>query len=147
VAVVTPRAGYRFCASNQNGYTTYVLAIDRRSWRTLAQWALVLLLCATAVLLTSHVPGVEHSPFFVFLVISVLVSARMAGWAGGLIASAVNSAAAAYLLLPPLGSLLIANRNHAVQFVLTTLIMMAVGIYSGLAGRTCDLAGRLRQRP
>lgn len=146
VAIARPLPGYRFRRRSCEGYSTYKLERDPHSVRTLLRWALIPMLCVLAVLLTRGVPGTSHSPFFVFLVVSVLISTRLAGWAGGVVASLLNCTGAAYLLLPPIGSVAISDRVHLAQFVLTAFTMIILALGLGLQGRSRVRLFRLRQR-
>jgi len=129
VAVAVPKPGYRFQHRWMGEYGTYLLESERRRFANALRAAVAVGLSSGALVATALLPGVDQSPFFVFLMLSVLLSAWFGGWKAGLMATMCNLIGAAYFLLPPNRSLLIESREHALQFALAGLAMAAVALF------------------
>ncbi len=96
--------------------------------------------------MTSWLPSVEHTPLYTLFVLSVMVAAWVGGWKAGLLATLLNSAGAAYFLLPPNGSLIIARPAQAVHFAVTAVVMLLVALLLEVVRRhpTVELGMRPR---
>jgi hypothetical protein len=129
VAVAVPLPGYCFQHRWMGEYGTYVLEPVPQRFGYATTFAVPLVASAAALGLTAALPGVDQSPFFVFHVLSVLLSSWLAGWKAGLLATMFNLIGAAYFLLAPRGSLLIDSSTHALQFLLAAAAMTAVAVF------------------
>lgn len=128
LAVAKPLAGYRFALRGFDGYSTYILEREYRAIDKLGMAVMALMLSSLGLFMTAMVPGVDNSPFFVILVLSVLVSAWLGGWRAGILASLWSLTGAAYFIISPNRSLYIDRTEHLVQFVLLA-VLMATGVF------------------
>jgi len=71
-----------------------------------------------ALLLSLNIPNATASPFFVPFLLAMMASAWYGGLLAGLVAALLNTLAAAYFLLPPVGSFAIGEQDDLVRFVI-----------------------------
>lgn len=135
IARALPLPGHRFVYRSLGSYGTYVMEDCPRRFETAARAAAAITASGVALGLTSLLPGVDETPFFVFFVISVMIAAWAGGWKAGLLATMFNMIGAAYFLLPPTPSIFIDNTGHLIQFVVTGLAMMAVALFMAYVRR------------
>jgi hypothetical protein len=125
VALVIPRSGFRFVpVPIDHRVVTYELRPDHSGH--VMTVGLPLLSTVLAVLITLLLPGSDQSPYFALMLAAVLVSARFAGWLAGVLAALCNTFAAAYFMLPPLRSLAVEDQVHAVQLIVSAIVMLAI---------------------
>jgi hypothetical protein len=125
VALVVPNDGFHFApVPIDKQVVTYELRASGHGQAAVV--GLPLLATAVAVVTTMLLPGTDQSPFFVLMVAAVIVSARFGGLMAGIIAVLCNTFAAAYFMLPPLHSVAIADQVHAVQLLVSALVMTIV---------------------
>lgn len=126
VAVVKPLAGYRFARVPIGDTYTYILQEKPSVPVYVRAITAGVALSTLAIGLTHLTPGSDVSPFFVFMLASVFLCVRWFGWLAGLAATVLNSACAAFFLLPPIYSLRVEDSHHAVQLFITMLTMLLV---------------------
>lgn len=129
VAVAVPLPGHEFVYRCFGDYGTYVMHDCPLRFATVARAATAILASAIALVLAASLSFVDPTPAFPFFVLSVMVAAWAGGWKAGVLATMLNSIGAAYFLLPPNGSLMIAKPGHAVHFAVTALVMIAVALF------------------
>jgi hypothetical protein len=122
VAVVDARPGFRFRRVPIEDTYTYELQPDHRHRLSGMGAALTTLLTVIAIVLTVTTPGTDS----VFLVVAVLLSARFWGWLAGLLSTAINAGAAAFLLYPPLYSFHVEDLSHWFQLAAAALVMLSI---------------------
>jgi hypothetical protein len=131
VGVIVPLDGWCFKRKRISDYSTYVLHPVRQPSILFARLLLPILLSVAAVLTTLRTPGVDTSPFFAFLVAGAVLSAAFGGVMAGLLSTGVNTLAAAYLMLAPIGSFAVAERHLGIQLMLSALAMASVSVVVG----------------
>ena len=135
IAVATPLPGHEFVYRRCGEYGTYSMQDRPVRFETMVRAVIALLASAIALAVTASLPGVDRTPVYALLVLSVMITAWAGGWKAGLLASIFNSGGSAYFMLPPNGSLMIAKPDQAIQFAITALVMVAVAFLMQIVRR------------
>jgi hypothetical protein len=129
IALVSPIAGHKFVYRSFGEYGTYVIRDAPTPITIIARFITAIVASTLGLGTTLLIPSADHTPAYGLLVLSVMIAAWAGGWKAGLLAALLNSTGAAYFLLPPNGSLLIARPVQAIDFLVAALVMLAVALF------------------